>query len=369
MVASSEFDPAVRAALADCRPGASARSIPPAAYTDPGVYDVEVQQVFRRGWVGIGRADRWGNPGEYQPMEIGGVPLLVVRDEQGVLRALSNVCRHRGAVVADGSGCAARFTCPFHGWTYADDGRLIGAPTMRRTEGFDPADFSLPTFPTTEWAGFAFVSLDPQVEPFEEWIGDADDVHRPWPLAELRTGRRREFTVDCNWKAFAEVFNEYYHLPYVHPTSIDGLYGEPDPRDELEGAFTTQFGATSGTGALLESQQDSALPPMPGLVGREASGVRYTWLYPNMVVAIGHDCLWMYEVYPEGPDRTRCVQTVAFPEETMAAPQFAEVVKMYYERMDLANTPASDPHSPAPAPSATSNPRWPPSPTGTPIAC
>ena len=143
--------------------------------------------------------------------------------------------------------------------------------------------------------------------------------------------------MECNWKLFAEVFNEYYHLPYVHPDTIAGAFPEPDPRDDAPGSFATQFGETSSTASLLEDARGSgALPLMPGLTGREAAGVRYTWLFPTLVVALGVDCMWMYEVYPDGPNRCRCAQTIAFPAESMALPDFADRAANYVSRHDIA---------------------------------
>ena len=142
--------------------------------------------------------------------------------------------------------------------------------------------------------------------------------------------------VDCNWKAFIEVFNEYYHLPFVHPDSIDDVYAPPDPGDDVAGAYASQFGATTGTGGLLQTEQASALPPMPGLTGREAAGVRYTWVFPNMTFAAGTDALWVYEAYPIGPNQCHVVQTACFPPETLSAPGADAKLAAYHSRLDAA---------------------------------
>ena len=326
---------AVRTALEACRQEpARARSLPPAAYTDPTVHAWEQRAVFDRGWVGVGRSDRWP-PGSVAPATIGDVGVIVSRDTDGRLHAMANTCRHRGAeVVVDAAECA-RVRCGFHGWTYALDGRLVGAPQMQGSS-FDRATHGLVTFACEERHGFVFVSLEAEPPSLDDELHGFAEIHAPWPLADLRTARRREFTVDCNWKAFAEVFNEYYHLPYVHPGSIDDTYGEPDPRDDTTGAYATQFGSTEGTASLLDGARGDAFPPMPSLSGREAAGVRYTWLFPTLVTAIGTDSMWMYEVYPDGPDRCRCAQIIAFPPETFAEADFEARAAKYYERGDVA---------------------------------
>lgn len=330
------MDPAVLAALTEVvAPFDAAPTLPPAVYVDPAVHAVEIEHLFRRGWVGVGRADRWAEAGSYAAMEVGGVPIVIVRHDDD-LAAFANTCRHRGAEVMQGEGTCRNMRCPFHGWTYALDGRLVGAPEMAQTSGFDKADFPLATVSVAEHAGFAFVSLQADPPPLTEWLGDFDGFHRSWPLASLRTGRRREFEVACNWKTFCEVFNEYYHLPYVHPDSIDATYLDPDDADKTNGNFATQFGETTSTGALLEGDKGDALPDMPGLDGRDARGARYTWLYPNMTFAVGNDSVWMYETHPISADRTRIVQTVCFPPETFGIDDFGPTAQRYYDRMDIA---------------------------------
>jgi len=291
--------------------------------------------VFRRGWIGVGRFDRWPDVGDFSAIDLGGVPVVVVRDTDR-LRAFANTCSHRSSQVMVGDGNCSRMRCPFHFWTYALDGRLLGAPSMQRTDGFDRGEHGLHEFALVERYGFVFVSLEGSPLPIDEWLGDFGEVHEASNLAGLVTTHRREFTVECNWKGFAEVFNEYYHLPYVHPGSIDSTYDDPDEPDVVVGAFATHFGTTQGTGGLLEDEQHRALPVMPGLSDREAHGVRYSWIFPNTVIATGAEGMWMYEVYPDGPDRCRCAQVVCFPPATVAMAGFHEVAESYYERFDVA---------------------------------
>ncbi|HIM85772.1 MAG TPA: aromatic ring-hydroxylating dioxygenase subunit alpha [Acidimicrobiia bacterium] len=311
-------------------------TLPPACYGDSDVYGAEQAALFRSGWVGVGRSDRWSEVGDYSAMDLGGVPVVVVRDDDGRLRAYANSCSHRSTQIMLGSGNCQRMRCRFHFWTYDLGGRLVGAPSMGRTAGFDKAEHGLPEFALAEQAGFVFVSLEAEPPPIDTWLGDFADIHAPWPVEAMVTARRREFTVDCNWKAFAEVFNEYYHLPYVHPTSIDGTYNEPDEPESVTGAFATHFGTTEGTGGLLDGTQEHMLPVIGELSGRLRSGVRYSWLFPNTVVALGSDAMWMYEIYPDGPDRCRCAQVVCFPQSTIDLDGFDVKSEAYYGRFDMA---------------------------------
>ncbi len=337
MTTVATLSPTLVENLGRCRaPASEACTLPPECYHDAAIHQLERDAIFRRGWVGVGRHDRWATAGQFVAVDIGEVPVVVLRDAEGDLQAFANTCRHRGAQIMVGEGECTKLRCPFHFWTYGLDGRLLGAPSMHETADFDRAEHGLISFPVAERFGFVFVSLESDPTPIDEWLGDFGVPHAPWPLATLVTGRRREFTVDCNWKAFAEVFNEYYHLPYVHPTSIDDTYHAPDPPEPATGAYATQFGTTSGTGGLLEEDQHLALPLIETLGGRNAEGVRYSWLFPNLMIAAGVEGMWMYEVYPDGPDRSRCAQVVCFPAETTQLPDFAERAEHYYERFDVA---------------------------------
>ena len=323
--------------LDDCKKSVEQAScLPPHYYVSDHCYRDEVARLFTAQWLGIGRCDLVKQAGDYITLTIAAVPVIVIRDSDNRLRAYGNSCRHRGAQLLQGSGQCRQIRCPFHSWTYGLDGLLKGASHLESIENFQREDYGLIEFSVMTHAGFAFLCMAKEPPPFEQTIGDFDTYHNGWPLESLITTRRRELTVDCNWKAFIDVFNEYYHLQYVHKDSINDLYKMPDPADATSGSFATQFGVTQGTGGLLQSQQEKALPIMPGLPEREASGARYTWLFPNMTFAAGKESLWVYEAYPLGAGQCHVVQSICFPEQSMAVADFAEKERFYYDRLDAA---------------------------------
>ncbi len=328
--------PMVQEALALCRrPANQASCLPPTCYVSAALLEAETRALFG-GWVGLGRADMVRDPGSYIALDFAGQSIILLRDRDGILRAFANSCRHRGARLMDGAGECRGIKCPFHAWAYRLDGSLAAAPHMEAAEGFRREDHALHDYRAEERLGFAFVCFDPDAPELDSVLGDFARLHAPWPLESLVTTRRAEMEVACNWKAFLEVFNEYYHLPFVHANSINSIYGEPDPADETEGAFASQFGATEGTGGLLQSQQDRALPPMPGLTGEATRGARYSWVFPNMTFAANTDALWVYEAYPLGPERCHVVQSACFPPETLALPGAEDRIAAYHERLDAA---------------------------------
>lgn len=315
---------------------ASASTLPPACFADPALFRWEQESLFRHTWVGVGRADRWRSSGDYSAMDLGRAPIVVLRDNEGDLRAFANTCRHRGARLLAGDGNCGTIRCPFHRWTYALDGRLLMAPRMDKTENFALEEHGLIPLRIDTHQGFAFICFDDAVEPLADWLGDFPRLHAPWSLGDMISTRRREFEVACNWKSFLEVFNEYYHLPYVHPTSLGDLYDLPDEPDEVRGNYASQFGTTQGSGALLKSDQEQSLPLLEGLAGDNRRGTRYTWMFPNMTFAAGTESIWVYEAYPLAPNRTLVGMTACFPPDTTARGDFDELARHYYERLDAA---------------------------------
>ncbi|MFT6119904.1 MAG: phenylpropionate dioxygenase-like ring-hydroxylating dioxygenase large terminal subunit [Yoonia sp.] len=297
---------------------------------------MEIAKIFQTGWFGLGRCDQVKEAGDFITLDLLGQSLILLRDRDGRLRVLANTCRHRAARLLNGTGNCRGIRRPFHSWAYRLDGSLVSAPQMDTVEGFDRDDHALVQYRVEERLGFVFACLNPDAAELDVALGDFAQVHAPWPMETLVSTRRRETVVECNWKVFLDVFNEYYHLPFVHADSVDALYEKPDVPTEVTGAYVSQFGATEGTGGLLQTEQDKALPQMPGLSGREAAGVRYTWIFPNMTFAAGTDALWVYESYPLGPNRCHVVQTACFPPETLALPEAETKIAAYHSRLDAA---------------------------------
>ncbi len=317
-------------------PAEKASCLPPVCYSDEEFMQREMDMIFRRKWIAIGHAGRFSQTGDYEALDIGNVPVIVLRDKQGVLRAFSNSCRHRGARLLEGEGNCSGIRCPFHCWSYRLDGSLVGVPHSEGIEDFDKSHYGLIEFKAAEMNGLGFICLDKDAPDLEVQLGDFSKVHSPWPMDSLVPTRRRKFEVECNWKVFLDVFNEYYHLPFVHPNSVNAIYAKPQPADMVSGEYASQYGATEGTGGLLQSQQALAMPAMPGIDAAVSNGVRYTWVFPNMAFAAGRDALWIYEANPISARRCRVTMTACFPREMVAMADFESRVEHYYVRLDAA---------------------------------
>ncbi len=204
------------AALAP-QPAATALALPAACYTQPEFAAIERGAVFGRSWQLVGHAAQVAAPGDHALAGIAGVPLVIVRGDDGTLRALHNVCRHRAGPLADCNGSGAtQFTCRYHGWRYALDGRLLGAPDMGRAQDFDVAAIRLPQARVASWQGLLFAALDDAAPPFEEVV-EGIEARAGCSLAGYEFDRHASYEVGCNWKVYVDNYIEGYHVPRVHP--------------------------------------------------------------------------------------------------------------------------------------------------------
>src|SRR5580698_2710389 len=137
-----------------------ARAMPPSVYTSEEFLKSELEDVFAREWVSVGRASALAKPGDYLTYEVAGEPLIVLRDGDGRLRAMSNVCRHRMSTILEGAGNKRAIVCPYHGWSYNLDGSLRAAPAMDLNRGFCKEDYRLPQIRCEEWLGWVMVTLN-----------------------------------------------------------------------------------------------------------------------------------------------------------------------------------------------------------------
>ena len=157
-------------------PPSQASTLPPPCYTSREFYEREVEHIFLKEWLCVGRVDQVEKPGDFFTLTLLGERLIVVRDEENQVRVLSNVCRHRATKVVEGRGNRRTFECPYHGWTYSLKGELIGAPEMQRTDNFDKKQCQLASPRVETWEGFIFVNFDQRAQPLgPSWLPSPSD--------------------------------------------------------------------------------------------------------------------------------------------------------------------------------------------------
>ena len=316
------------------RPVLEAETLPPWCYTSHAFYEREIERIFRRSWNFVGRADEIARPGDYLAIDLVGEPLILLRDKAGAVRAFANTCRHRGTRLLSGQGNCRAIACPYHGWVYDLDGRLIAALGTEATRGFDAAEYGLVPVRVASWDGFLFINFDAEAEPLERHLGDLPQRFAAYNFSDMVCVRRRGYELACNWKLYVENSMEDYHTPIVHRQSI----GAQETRFEEggTGAWDAIFLPAARSIALLAEDMASALPPIHGLSGKPASGTYFTVIYPSTFFATTQDCMWWLQEFPLAPDRTRISLGSCFPRETVARPDFRDKIEKYYRRWDIA---------------------------------
>ncbi len=194
-------------------------AVPAAWYTDADVYALERRAVFGDWWLVAGRAADVAGPGSFLTTEIAGEPILVVRDEAGVLRAFSNVCRHRAAPVAtEPCGRASRLRCRYHGWTYDLTGRLRGAPEFDGVADFRREDNGLPVLAVAVWGPWVWVHAGDRPTALPDVLAPLPEQVPALALEALHFVGRREYDVACNWKVYVDNYLDGgYHVHTIHP--------------------------------------------------------------------------------------------------------------------------------------------------------
>jgi choline monooxygenase len=220
-------------------------TLPYAWYSSEEVLRRERARIFARSWQYAGRADEVAAPGSLLPVDAGGIPILVVREDNESLRAFLNVCRHRGSILVDEPGRRETIQCPYHAWTYGLDGGLRAAPRGAELDG-DRESLGLRPASVDTWGPLLFVNPDPDASPLAETLGELPEL---LPLDGLRFHTRVHFGVNANWKISVENFLECYHCPTAHPEFAADVDVRPEAYElEAHPTFVAQFCTARETG-------------------------------------------------------------------------------------------------------------------------
>lgn len=255
-----------------------AASLVPQDYVSEAAYDRE-RGLLARAWTPVCRSEELVGPGAQRPVQVAGTPVLLTRDKAGTVRAISNVCRHRGMILAGEPGQAELVRCPYHLWAFGLDGRLMAAPFMAPEA---VKDCDLPIYRAGEWGGFVFVCLDPGAPSLQDALSPMADALNPERLAGLKIGWRITLQHDWNWKVLVENFGESYHHIGPHAATLQPLWpgGQTD--------------STPGGPDWLEIVH----PEHP-----QAGALRVWVVFPLFLLAAtshGEGAIW-YRITPTGP--------------------------------------------------------------------
>jgi choline monooxygenase len=285
-------------------------TIPSPWYFDAGFYEAERTAVFAASWQVVGRVDQVRQRGHYFTAEIAGEPIVVARSEDGALRAFYNVCRHHAAaVVTEAAGCAKQFRCPYHGWTYGNDGTLKGIVEFEGVCDFDGAKNGLVPIRLATWENFVLVNLDGEAAPLADFLGVVTELVAPLRITEkLHYLDRRVYTLNCNWKVYVDNYLDGgYHVPHAHK----GL------NSVIE---YTKYTIENFSHACLQSSPlSSDTASEAGFTATRQGRAFYLWVYPNFMINAYEGVMDTNLVLPLGVDKCAVVFDYYFADVSAAA--------------------------------------------------
>ena len=285
-------------------------TIPAPWYFDTRIAQLERAGVFTANWQVVGRLDQVKDPGQFFTIDINREPLLIVRGEDSQLRAFFNVCRHHAAAVEPRpAGCAKQFRCPYHGWTYANDGALKGMVEFEGVCNFDRKDNGLVPIPVDTWENFVFVNLDGNAPPLAEFLGKVPPLVAPLKITEkLQYFDRRIYTLNCNWKVYVDNYLDGgYHVPHAHK----GLSSVVE---------YTKYTIENFERSCLQSSPLDASGAIDASIAATRRGrAFYLWIYPNFMINAYSGVMDTNLVLPVSVDKCAVVFDYYFADLSPAA--------------------------------------------------
>jgi len=301
--------PAFRKTAESVEPGA--KTLPQEYFVSPEIFAQEQKRIFSKQWVLVGHESQLATGGDYFVADVAEESLIIVRDKRGEIHGFYNVCRHRGSRLIEKSNghLSAGIQCPYHAWTYAFDGRLLGAPHMDDLSGFEKADYPLHRVNLGLWEGFIFVNLgDASTQrggySLEDWLTSLTGKFSHWNMSILRPAKRIEYDVRANWKLMFENYAECYHCPGVHPQLQKVSPYDSAENDLREGPFLGGFMKINPGKSLTMSGNACA-----AFVGEieNLQQVFYYSIFPNMLLSLHPEYAMVHQLWPRSPERTLIV--------------------------------------------------------------
>ncbi len=287
-------------------------TIPAPWYFDARIAQLERASVFAANWQVVGRVDQVQQIGQFFTIDVNAEPLLVVRSDDGNLLAFYNVCRHHAAAVEPQSaGCAKQFRCPYHGWTYGNDGALKGMVEFEGVCNFERKDNGLVPVRVDTWENFIYVNLDGKAAPLREFLGKVPSLVTPLQLTEkLHYFDRRIYTLNCNWKVYVDNYLDGgYHVPHAHK----GLSSVVE---------YTKYTIENFERSCLQSSPLDASSAIESSIGATRQGhAFYLWIYPNFMINAYSGVMDTNLVLPLAVDKCAVIFDYYFADISSAAAQ------------------------------------------------
>ena len=266
------------------------------AYTDPKWHDADLRGIFARTWQWVCHVEKLREPGSYLATTVAEMPIVLVRDRSGELRAFYNVCKHRAHELLSGSGTTRTIVCPYHAWTYDLSGALVGARQTDRMEAFDRSAICLDQIQVEEFCGFVYVNLSSTARPLAEQAPDlkSEITRRAPDIGELTHAKRLHYEIKTNWKNVVDNFLECYHCHVAHKEFVSLV--DMDTYDvQTHGIWSSHFADAGKT-------ENTAYDISDATVTEHA----VWWLWPNTCLLRypGRGNFMVLQILPAGPNKT-----------------------------------------------------------------
>ena len=269
-------------------------SLPGWLYFDPEFFEAEKKAFLRAAPQVVCHESEIATPGEWRTLDYLGESIIVMRGDDGTPRAFSNVCRHRGSRLVDGSGgCAKLLTCPYHAWSYARDGRLVGVPHRNEYPDLRTDQLGLVPVELESWHGFLFIRLESGAPKVAEMMQPYEEEVAPYRFSDLRAiGRVTHRQRQLNWKTIADNYSDGLHIPIGQP-GLTRLFGrnyriEANKYvDRMEGDLVEKPSANAS-----ERAYQQLLPRVDHLPESHQRKWLYYKLFPNVA----------FDIYPDQVD-------------------------------------------------------------------
>jgi len=198
-------------------PSKSGTTLDALSYYHEGIFAWELKHIFADNWQFVGHVDEFREQGDYKLIQLGKVPVIVIKAENNTFRGMHNVCRHRAGPLATKEGNCSVLTCRYHGWSYNLQGQLIHAPLMQENTHFEKEKIQLPQVKLKIWKNLIFVALNPSPPDLDTVLKGIDKAIEPIHIERMKFSHQQRYHIDCNWKVYMDNYLEGYHLPWVHP--------------------------------------------------------------------------------------------------------------------------------------------------------
>lgn len=291
------------------QPLETAWTLPPKVYTCPEIGALEQERVLKTSWLPIGRVDQIPNSGDYLCLDVLDQPLMMVRGQDDQIRVMSRVCLHRGAPLAEGYGNKKLFVCPYHAWSYQNDGQLKKAPLMDGAQDFDEKKCRLPELRTEIWNGFILINFDEAADPFSGQSKQFSDYFANYRLDEMRIIRTLEFDSHWNWKVLVENFMEAYHHIAIHSRTFEPAFRARDSQIVDHGEPCSILHMPSAHGHMPEG-----FPLIAGLEEWQKTDLIAAVAFPCFLLAAQGNAFVWYQVLPLDHDRLTLKIHICVPE-------------------------------------------------------